>query len=418
MAHAKLSPSASKIWLSCPGMPALAAGIPSTTSSYAEEGTLAHSLGEYCLRSDADPLDFVNVQFPQKNDGGTAPIISEDMARAVKVYTDFCRAETADGDDVEIEAKLVVDDDVYGTGDFVRYRPAEQHLLVADYKHGSGVPVELAGNTQLLIYAVGAARKLGNRGLKTIKLAIIQPRCPKVPPVQEWEFGVDELMEFWEKLDAGIAATKPDDAPTIAGDHCRWCPAAAICPTLRAQTVANIAMDFEKVSGMIDHDLLSKAMADVPILKARAKAIEELVEQELKAGRKVPGFKLVAGRGQRKWKDEKDATRHLLGLDFKEAYITEPATLKSPAQIETLLGKKTFKEEMADRVDTVAGSPTVAPESDKRPALHANIKADFQPIEGVTEADQKALSEIPDFLDRRKKPKEKAPAPADVDPFS
>lgn len=44
--HAELSASGSKKWLNCPGAKALEKLMPEETSEYAEEGTLAHSLGE------------------------------------------------------------------------------------------------------------------------------------------------------------------------------------------------------------------------------------------------------------------------------------------------------------------------------------------------------------------------------------
>ena len=44
--HAVLSPSASERWINCPASVKLAAQFPNESSRYAEEGTLAHELGE------------------------------------------------------------------------------------------------------------------------------------------------------------------------------------------------------------------------------------------------------------------------------------------------------------------------------------------------------------------------------------
>lgn len=46
-AHAVLSASASKMWLSCTPSAKLNAELPDTTSEYACEGTCAHELAEY-----------------------------------------------------------------------------------------------------------------------------------------------------------------------------------------------------------------------------------------------------------------------------------------------------------------------------------------------------------------------------------
>ena len=53
-AHAKLSPSSAYRWIACPGSIRLSAGIPDTSSVFAEEGTAAHELCELCLRDRTD----------------------------------------------------------------------------------------------------------------------------------------------------------------------------------------------------------------------------------------------------------------------------------------------------------------------------------------------------------------------------
>lgn len=48
--HARLSASGSSRWLNCPGSVRLEEEFPDTTSPYALEGTLAHSIGELKLK--------------------------------------------------------------------------------------------------------------------------------------------------------------------------------------------------------------------------------------------------------------------------------------------------------------------------------------------------------------------------------
>ncbi len=47
--HYRRSPSASTRWLACPGSIPLSEGIPRKESSYAQEGTEAHTLAEMML---------------------------------------------------------------------------------------------------------------------------------------------------------------------------------------------------------------------------------------------------------------------------------------------------------------------------------------------------------------------------------
>src|SRR5436190_16729873 len=50
MAHAILSPSAASRWLNCTPSARLEANYPDNVSEVAEEGTLAHSLGELLIK--------------------------------------------------------------------------------------------------------------------------------------------------------------------------------------------------------------------------------------------------------------------------------------------------------------------------------------------------------------------------------
>ena len=50
MAHAILSASGASRWMACPPSARLEQQFPQSTSTYAEEGTLAHELGEITLR--------------------------------------------------------------------------------------------------------------------------------------------------------------------------------------------------------------------------------------------------------------------------------------------------------------------------------------------------------------------------------
>ena len=59
MAHAKLSPSGSKIWMACPGQPDLASQVPYSTSYAAASGTFVHSMSEMLFK---DRLENVTLR--------------------------------------------------------------------------------------------------------------------------------------------------------------------------------------------------------------------------------------------------------------------------------------------------------------------------------------------------------------------
>jgi hypothetical protein len=117
---------------------------------------------------------------------------------------------------------------------------------------------------------------------------------------------------------------------------------------------------------------LSIAMAAVPLVEDWCKAVRARLEAELLAGKPVPGFKLVQGRnGARKWADEKTAEAALkkMKLKVEEMYdlklITPPAAEKL-AKAGTI-GPKQWPS-LQGLIVQKPGPPSVAPESDKRPA--------------------------------------------------
>jgi hypothetical protein len=299
--------------------------------------------------------------------------VTAEMAEAVQVYLDAVRAEIQDGDDWDVEQRLKYSDDLWGTADFVRYRPSTGELLVADYKHGKGVPVEVENNPQALIYGLMKAKHLSNRGISKVTLMIVQPRCEHPDgPVRRWSFDGFELLDFEDKVLEAIAATKKADAPLNPGDHCRWCPAKAICPALRAQSLEVARQDFAPGLSYKPEELAA-ALDKIPLIETWIKATREFAFEEAVAGRPPAGFKLVDKRATRKWRDENEAASALeLVLPADEIY--EPRSLLSPAKVEKLLGK-TGKKQIAGLTVAESSGLTLVHESDKRPAAQPRASA-------------------------------------------
>lgn len=369
--HARLSPSASKIWMACAGQPRLAATIKNETSSrYADEGTDAHWLAQGIITG-----DFVDTFDTLVGPKGTA--VTAEMVQAVMVYVDACRAEIQPGDDWAVEQRLDYSDDVWGTADFVRYRPSTGELLVADYKHGMGVAVEVESNPQALIYGLMKAKHLRNRGVSSVTLMIVQPRCPHPDgPVRSWTFHGVDFLEFEDRLVDAVAATRAPDAELNAGDHCRWCPAKPICPALRAATLDQARAEF--APGLhYDPAALAKALDSIPLLETWIKATREFAYTEAVDGRVPAGWKLVEKRATRKWRDEASAAA-MLELLMAPDEIYEPRALLSPAKIEKLLGKGE-RDKIALYTVAESSGLTLVHESDKRPAAtpRASAAEDF-----------------------------------------
>ena len=144
MAHALLSPSSAHRWMSCPGSVSLSRLFPDESSSYAEEGILAHAWAAHFL----DP----------QNQPQPAEALSSDNLTFVQDYVLFVERETAGGVR-RIEYPVSVSEvtgeaNAKGTIDCAAL--VNGTLKIIDLKFGKGVKVDAEHNTQLMIYAAGA----------------------------------------------------------------------------------------------------------------------------------------------------------------------------------------------------------------------------------------------------------------------
>lgn len=397
--HARLSPSASKRWIECPGSVRMTEHMPNKTSAFADEGTAAHELAEHCLRTGFDASRFlgyfVNLEvedairkISQQPIGDRTYEVTEEMADGVQQYLDFVNALVVDPD-VEWESEQKVDlthiDGMdSGTADFFSYHKKNKVLDLADLKYGRGVPVDPRENTQLLIYAVGVVKRMHNRGIAKVRLTIVQPRCPHPDgPVRTWECDPLELMEFEADLRGYAKRTFEADAPVKAGEWCKFCLAIATCPTKRAQALGIAKAEFSPIGELdlpivseMSSGALAEVLKEVDQLEEWCRRVKEHAHSEAVHGRMPTGFKLVAKRATRKWRDEgsvRDTLADTYGLSDEQIYV-DPK-LKSPAQLEPLLPGKN-KGERSKRLEpfvTKESSGTVlAVESDPRPAVRAD----------------------------------------------
>jgi len=230
-----------------------------------------------------------------------------------------------------------------------------------------------------MLYALGALETFGVTGHYTkAKLTIVQPRLDHI---SEWEVTVEELQSFGydargrAELALDIYEGRAQTVLRPSDKACKFCKAKATCPALLAHVQDSVGADFEnldedeiKTSPMgMGSNSLGVALAAVPLIEDWCKAVRAKAESELLAGRPVTGFKLVQGRnGQRKWGDEARAEELLKTFLHDAAFET---SLISPAVAEKKMkGSKAAWAQVQTAIVQKPGPPSVAPETDKRPA--------------------------------------------------
>lgn len=410
--------------MSCPGSVKLSEGIPNISTIFAAEGTAAHHLCEHCLETGDDPATFVDNWIDiRTNDGSKRFVdldeppeddmrffpVTEEMADAVAMYVDHVKslAAAAKGE-VIVEAEQRLDmrhlhESIFGTGDATVLDIEARHLHVVDFKYGRGVAVDADQNPQLILYAAGAARRHHNHNLERLTVHVVQPRAQHAKGViRSFDLDVIDLWEFEDGVRDGalrteMAAAAYDDADRdawakeylAAGEWCRFCPAYGLCPVAR-QDAYDAAMYEDDGVTLLDPEKmtleqLSEALTRRERIKNWADAVAAFGHKVAESGQQIPGFKLVAKRAIRKWKNAAEAEEHLLLLCHDKAEIYTEPKLQTPAKLERLFPGKNKDERqaaMADLVEKKSSGTNLAPLDDPRPPVSVGA-ADFEVVEGV-----------------------------------
>lgn len=408
--HALLSPSSAHRWAHCPGSVVLTKDMPRTSSEFADEGTAAHELAAMCLGTGKNTSDFIDIiihvdarQFR----------VDDEMAGHVQKYVDLVRsmnAETMVEQKVNISS-ITGEKDASGTSDAVLIDGAE--LIIVDLKYGRGVKVDAENNEQLAIYAAAAVEQFDILGeIDRVRMVISQPRLDHV---SEWAQSLEQLRHFINgiKVAAGFVrgalALAEEQAGFInptnlkPGDkQCKFCDAKATCPALARQVLNTVADDFVDLDATIktqidgatdrvtqfDNVKLGECLDAVDLIEGWCKAVRARVESELLAGNTVQGYKLVEGRrGSRKWIDEEEVEATMKAMRIKKEDMYD-FSLISPTSAEKLaksgvIGERQWPK-LKEHITQSEGKPSVAPESDKRPAITVQATADdFDNIDDI-----------------------------------
>jgi hypothetical protein len=242
-------------------------------------------------------------------------------------------------------------------------------LEIIDLKYGMGVKVDAEGNEQMAIYGLAALDQYEALGpFDAVKMTIIQPR---INNYSSTTMTADELRAFGLKVKDAAQAIVKGDKTLVAGEkQCRFCRAKAVCPALREEADKTLLEGFSDLASIPEADL-GTAMLKVSMVEDWCNAVRAETTRRLFMNVPVPGYKLVEGRrGARSWTNEDKVAEILLGANVPETDVYT-RKLISPAVAEKLL-KKTSPGVLTQALALTSqadGKPSVAPVSDKRPAI-------------------------------------------------
>jgi hypothetical protein len=380
--HARLSPSSAYRWTRCTASIGFieqnSAILPKDSTVYADEGTEAHNWAAKLLTKEVRLLS-----------------CGADMMTHVRAYVDFVQDKVTPKSRLLVEKriKLFYNRQQHGTTDAAIISP--DGIYICDLKYGAGVSVYAHENQQLAIYAESLIQELEIieeiPDDRLVTLAIFQPRDRNDHnPVRLWALNRGELREFCQhiveaqqRIEAGQVEFKADP-----DKQCRFCPAAGICQAYAAHGLAPIEANVDKLElpnpNLITREQRQKVLAAKKAISAWLEAVEDQEKNELLAGAAPIDFKLVEGKTNRVWTDEKEVEKRLLKFATPDQ-VRPPADLVSPAAAQKIAKAANVDFELLfeELITKPQGKPTLVPVTDKRPALELNPASGFTPYDVI-----------------------------------
>ena len=206
--------------------------------------------------------------------------------------------------------------------------------------------------------------------IDTVSMTIYQPRRSNV---STFTIPKDELYEWADQVLAPTAELAFNgDGEYHCGEWCQFCRAKADC---RERANANMELakfEFRQPPLLTDEEV-EEILGRIDGLIAWASDIRDYALQAAISGKHWSGYKLVEGRANRKYTDERAvvAAVRAAGYDPYEHKVLGVTVMT------TLLGKKQFNDILGGLVIKPQGKPTLVPDSDKRPAM-TTIIDDFK----------------------------------------
>lgn len=347
-------------------------------SWFACEGNAAHELSEWCRREKKPAEHWRGEKLIV---GPYEFVVDQEMIDGVNDYVQYCEALPGLA---LYEERVFYDEWVpNGFGTLDDGRLTDGLCWITDLKYGKGVQVWAKQNSQLKLYALGLYH--GFKHLYAFKKFILGIHQPRLEHIDTFEIELDELLEWAENVVRPIARRALEPGAEIkAGDHCTFCAVRKKCRT-RAEYVSRTVLesDFENIEdaplreiAFMTNDEVAAALPRAPNIKKWCNDLKSHAFSELAKGRPVGDWKIVEGRGSRALKPDAEAGL-LLEVSDPSILYDRHGELKSPAQLEKVIGKKRID----DLIIKSAGKPTLVPGDDPREPMMVDAADEFENIE-------------------------------------
>jgi hypothetical protein len=363
--HAVLSASSSHRWTNCTPSARLELKFDDKESTAAAEGTAAHALAEHKLRKalkmrSKKPISPFDCDEMDEHTDAFVSFVLEQLELAKQSCSDPL---------VLIEQRLDFSKyvpDGFGTGDVILISDKTLHIM--DLKYGMGIIVSSEQNTQMMLYSLGALEIYDSLyDITEVSMTIFQPRRENV---STWTIPVDELRD-WAKneLKPKAELAFKGEGEYCPGDWCTFCRAAVKCRA-RAEEKLKLAQSEFRLPPLLTDVEIEEVLGKLSdITKWANDLLAYATDAAVNHGKEWSGYKVVAGRSIRKFKDEDAVAKAAKASGYKDIYKQSLITL---TEFEKLMGKAKFNEVLGDLIYKPPGKPTLVPFSDKRPALNVS----------------------------------------------
>jgi RecB family exonuclease len=352
--HYRLGPSSAKRWTECVG--SLLGNQQDTPGRAAEYGTLIHAVFEEVFARLLDQNGhLVSLDVRAAMSSVRHQIDVRTLENRPEIVFDgeaFSMVEWA----VEQVVKLMLTHNVYGvvrqevefefaplppvrgeqllggTADVVIASP--QKLIVIDLKTGR-TPVP-ADDPQLVLYAMMAWHAFfPERAPAGVLTVVLQPNAS--PQVRQHEVTPQEMADLYRKVLATHEALQSIPDWTV------FPGSTSLNPGTHCQFEAPGKLEMSMPAAELTTPQLIWFMERIPLLQSFCSDVTKTLLNRARVGEKIPGRKLVASFGHRKWSTKKAPQQAAAdiataaGAPSGDMFLT--LSLKSPAQVEQALKK-------------------------------------------------------------------------------